>query len=193
VFPLRRFRRDHRPFGVAVFGVMLGFLAVSPATAAPPGAPFSIHLKVSGGYRYSGSLTSFFSNFDYFCAMTREPGGTGAYKYGLYFGLSRLQNALKGNYSKDLLVLTVERYKPTITRYHDPVHDQITLVVRRHAYSSAYSSAGLIDPKYRVTVHVAQDGLSGSFSMSHVPTMGKFRGKPVNVQGAWTCDTVLRG
>jgi hypothetical protein len=189
VCPPHRFPRDHRSFGVAVFGVILVFLAVSPAMAAPASAPFSIHLKVSGGYRYSGSLTSFFSNFDYFCAMTKEPGGIGTYQYGLYFGLSRLNNALKGNFSKDLLVLTVQRYKPTIARYHDPVHDQITLVVRRHAYSSA----GLIDPRYRVTVQVARDGLSGSFSMSHVPTMGKFRGKPVNVQGAWTCDTVLRG
>jgi hypothetical protein len=176
-----------------VIAVTLVFLPISPAAAAPASAPFSIHLKLSGGYRYSGSLTSFFSNFDYFCAMTREPGGTGTYQYGLYFGLSRMGNALKGNFSKDLLVLTVQRYKPAITRYHDSVHDQITLVVRRHAYSSAYSSAGLIDPKYRVTVQVARDELSGSFSMSHVPTMGKFRGKPVNIQGAWTCDTVLRG
>jgi hypothetical protein len=176
--------------GVTALALALSnWVGVSPAAAHPSAAPLAVHLKITGGFRFSGTLSNFYSGFDHFCATGPDTSNPGTQLYVLYYGLSALTDALKGNFARDAVVLIVRQYRPTRTHYSEPDLDSLQVVIQHHAYSHVLSTNDL---KYAIKIDIARNGLSGKFTVSHITAMAKFHGKPVNIQGSWTCDTLLR-
>jgi ribosomal protein L31E len=140
-----------------------------------------VHLSISGGYRYHGTLTGPYTGIDYFCATQQTI-------YAVNWNVSALLKVKKGNFKKNAFSLLIRGYSSFVSRYTNSENMDITVVVNRHAYIGTAS-----DPKYRIRVQIGQKGRSGTFSATHLTAMRKFHGAPVNVAGSWSCATLLKG
>ncbi|MBV9280516.1 MAG: hypothetical protein JOZ41_10580 [Chloroflexi bacterium] len=160
---------------------------MGPAAAAP--RPLALHLTVTGGFRFNGALSPGFSTFDSFCAVGTDSADPRFKIYVLYLGLSAITDAQKGNFANDGFTLTLRFYKPSVTHYNDPDSDWVVLVLRRHAYAHTNAT---VDDRYRVSVTLARNGLGGTLRATHLTAMPRSHGKPIDIRGSWTCDTLLR-
>lgn len=166
-------------------------ILLAPQAAGTAGAAsgLAVHLKVTGGYRYSTTLTVGLSTFDHFCAVGPNSQIPGTREYDFYFGITALSQALKGNFSADSFIVTIHQYRTNVSRYTDPDVAYVALVIRHHAYAHSVATD---DPRYRAAVRITSHGLIGTLHATHLTPMPKFHGKAVNLDATWTCDTVLR-
>jgi hypothetical protein len=161
-------------------------LPAAPSGVRAAAAPqLVVHLSITGGYRYSGTLSSPAGGSGSFCFVAGDYLHPGAREYGVDYDLPGLMNAQAGDYSKDTFFITVFRYGRA-TRYVDSRNLSFQVVVKRHAYFDA----GGMDSQFHMGVQLARNGLSGVFTVSHVRAMPNFSSQPINARGSWRCSSL---
>ncbi len=151
-----------------------------------------IHLTISGGFRYTGTLAN--AGVSNGCFAAKFPATKGEFAqpastaYMVSYNASEMMAALgSGRHpATDGFALEIQHYKPTLSQYSDPANAGIQVDVRDHAYAT-----DSVNSTFTIKVQVARDSRSGRFTATHLAPFPHYSGAPINVQGTWSCAPLV--
>jgi hypothetical protein len=167
---------------VSVLVAIAWALPVPQAASATPSVV--IHLRITGGYGFTGMLSA---HEDYrsgnACDVSRVSTGK---MYAVTYGVDR--QFLLGRPRHNGFMMQIQGYNAKTNRYSS-TRDTLIVVVRQHSYYTE----GILRLPSKLTVHMDRNQRSGTFDAAKLAPTPGLRSKPVHIQGSWRCSFVRHG
>lgn len=172
------------------------FVPLHPSTASAMPSTFhtvTIHLQISGGFRYRGTFSTSSNSSDAACFL-RRTGRTNLYTVNYNAQVFRLVR-----FNNNAFELLLPAYTPGIRRYRGPAQEVDVAVGQHYFHGGLFGIRSYVDPNFHIDVQVGKGGVSGTFMASHLLAQHGTTLKSlvrdryfVTLQGSWSCSTLLR-
>jgi hypothetical protein len=145
-----------------------------------------IHRRLSGGYHAAVTISGRLKPPDSMCSRWPDPRHPGYRIYRLWFHERLLSFTGGGPATGNAFGLSIQQYTLGVERYTRGDDIYIGVLLNRHGFGGS----GLIDERFRARIHVARNGLSGTFEARRLRSTEGGPTAPVRAQGRWRCEVL---